>query len=197
MLASDNSTAKQFAAEHHLVTVAAADAHFASELTNAVCLLEQCDTPQAFLASLQQAKTITQKSALSVHLRSAIVKMRQHTKDALILFGFIGLCIGINLPAYWHVSASTVMLNVLSGDESVYYGWLEGFYILLQNHDLYGLMVFKDPWGYGTLFWYVYGLLSWPVHQFGSFTAVIILLRSISAAWLGVSLFFIYKIIYQ
>lgn len=123
--------------------------------------------------------------------------MQPRTKDALILLGLICLCIGINLPAYWHVSASTTMLTILSGDEAVYYGWLEGFYTLLQNHDIYGLMVFKDPWGYGTLFWYVYGVISWPIDWFNSFPAVIILLRCISAAWLGVSLFFIYKIIHQ
>lgn len=194
VLSADNVTAAQFADEHGLATTAAADAHFASELTNAICLLEQCNTAQTFLTSMQQTRLIVQKAALSVHLRSAWAKLHI---NILILVGFIGLCISINLPAYWHVSASTTMLNTLSGDEGVYYDWLTGFYALLQNHDIYGLMVFKDPWGYGTLFWYVYGLFTWPIYQFGSFTAVIIILRCISAIWLGVSLFFIYKIIYQ
>lgn len=103
----------------------------------------------------------------------------------------------INLPAYWHVSADQAILNTLSSDEGAYYGWLQGFYDSLQNGAVWAVLTFKDPWGYGSLFWYSYGLLNWPIHALGSFTYEIIFLRIISAAWLGIAAFFIYKIIYN
>ncbi len=123
--------------------------------------------------------------------------LKTYQRDALILLACIVVCIAINLPAYWYASSDAAQLNVLSNDEWVFQDFLDVmFFRALANHDPYTLVTLHDGWGYGSLFWYVYGTLSWPFHAWLPFQAYLISLRCISAAWLGVSLFFVIKSIW-
>ncbi|MBI4407869.1 MAG: hypothetical protein HY565_05230, partial [Candidatus Kerfeldbacteria bacterium] len=122
---------------------------------------------------------------------------KTYQRDLLILLACIVVSIAINLPAYWYASSDAAQLNVLSNDEWVFQDFLETqFFRSLTNHDLYTLVTLHDGWGYGSLFWYAYGLVSWPFHAWLPFQAYLISLRCISAAWLGVSLFFVIKSIW-
>jgi hypothetical protein len=126
-----------------------------------------------------------------------LVKNPAIQKDILILFIFIIICIGVNLPAYLFVTKDMARLNVLSLDEWVYVDFLDtSFYPSISNGSLKELLSLRDNWGYGSLFWYSYGLFSAPFHFFSSFSSTIIALRIFSAIWLAISIFFIYKIIF-
>lgn len=122
---------------------------------------------------------------------------KTHWRDLCILLTCVVVAIALNLPAYRYASQDAAQLNVLSNDEWVFQDFLETqFFRSLANHDLYTLVTLHDGWGYGSLFWYVYGLLSWPFHAWLPFQYYLISLRCISAAWLGVSLFFVIKSIW-
>lgn len=75
LFSADNQTAEQFAKDNHLTGIAAADAHFASELTNAICMLDNCDSSSSFLQSVKQVQIETQAAGLHGHFKSALVKI--------------------------------------------------------------------------------------------------------------------------
>ncbi len=74
LFSADNHTAEQFATKNQLSGIAAADAHFASELTNAVCLLDNCDSSTNFLQSVHNMQTETKTAGPRVHIHSAFAK---------------------------------------------------------------------------------------------------------------------------
>lgn len=75
LFSADNQNAQQFSEQNHIPGIATADAHFASELNNAVCVLDNCDSRDTFLQSVKHTKVEAQAAGLSVHLRTALVKI--------------------------------------------------------------------------------------------------------------------------
>ncbi|MFA5995918.1 MAG: glycosyltransferase family 39 protein [Patescibacteria group bacterium] len=135
---------------------------------------------------------------MSSFVTRVIAYLKKNIKkfDALILISFIVVCMAINLPAYLYVKTDAAMLNVLSLDEWVFTNFLDrAWYQPLQAHNPHVFLNLDNSWGYGTLFWYVYGTIGLIPHFFMSFPAEILTMRLLSSIWLGVTIFFIYKII--
>lgn len=132
------------------------------------------------------------------HKAKELLHSKDFQKDLLIFCGLVVLAILVNLPAYLYVKSDKAMLNVLALDEWEFQNFLESrFFLPLSNGHFKDIVLLQDGWwGYGSLFWHIFGILTFPVHLFGSFPAEIVSLRIISAAWLGVGLFFVYKIIH-
>lgn len=118
-------------------------------------------------------------------------------RDFLVGLLLITVAILVNLPAYLQVTHDRAMLNVLSLDEWSYATFLDSnFYSKFKFPDIFSIITISDPWGYGSLFWMVSGFFGLPAYAFHSFPAEIISLRILSAIWLGITLFFVYKIIF-
>lgn len=75
VFSADNIRAEKFAQDNSLTGIAAADAHFASELTNAVCMLNSCDSSSDFLQSVKHAQVENHLAGIGVHLKTAFVKI--------------------------------------------------------------------------------------------------------------------------
>lgn len=70
LLSNDNKKAELFAKAHNLRPYAGSDAHFAREYTNAICDMQDFNTPDQFIRSLSQAKFTTRPAGWIMHLRS-------------------------------------------------------------------------------------------------------------------------------
>lgn len=75
VFSADNIRAEKFAQDNSLTGIATADAHFASELTNAVCMFDNCDSRDTFLQSVKHSKIETRTAGLGIHFRTAFVKI--------------------------------------------------------------------------------------------------------------------------
>lgn len=117
------------------------------------------------------------------------------SRDGLVFIGCMIMSLGLNIPVYGYNSTNISQLSVLSIDEWAYYSTLEQsiYDPLFLRHELSSVLTFNSI--YGSLFWYVYALLTAPFHTPEQFTIHLITLRTISALWLGVAVFFVYKLI--
>ncbi len=123
--------------------------------------------------------------------------IRKHRVDLLTLLGCVLLAVGVNWVAFQAISSDQAMLNILSLDEWAYTDFLNwAFYAALSPFDPTLIAALHDPFGYGSIFWYLYGAVGVIPHFFGSFTAEILTYRIFSAVWLGVSMWLLYKIVY-
>lgn len=122
--------------------------------------------------------------------------MKLPKNDYWWLVVWIGLAIGLNLPAYLAVNANSTLLHTLSSDEAVYMDFvITRVYEPLRQYHWWSVVMIKDAIGYGSAFWLIYGLVSAPIYWLTNYATSVIVLRCISALWLGVGLWFVFRIV--
>lgn len=124
-----------------------------------------------------------------------MVKRVIETTD-IFAFGLILILVMATiLPSYVKVSSNEATLNVLSLDEWAFFDYMRGQVIPKIRSFSPTVLLIKDNWGYGSIYYMIFGLVSLPAFLFSSFSVQIISLRIISLVFLALALFAIYKIL--
>lgn len=144
---------------------------------------------------MNTGKTTSAKPTLKQRWQRWFTRQRQI--DLLTLLACVLLAVGVNWVALQAVSSDRAMLNILSLDEWAYADFLNwAFYAAVSPFDPAPIAALHDPFGYGTIFWYLYGAVGALPHFLGSFHAEILTYRLFSMVWLGVAMWLLYKIVW-
>lgn len=112
-----------------------------------------------------------------------------------VLLLIVGLTVGLNLPAFLVVTDSWSQLNILSIDEWSYHRAIDPMVSALASRNLHDLLFYQGLWGYGYLFFLLFGIVLVPFSLLGDVTGQIVAARIVSVLFLALSIFAVYGIL--